>query len=148
MTPHDVCQKFNSIHWHDSKLLNLEIGKNSSGVTEEVRFDVQLLINPVPGNYKWEPRVIIFRECRLVQACLDLQVMRMCSHDISSAECVEDSPLKKEFERQIENEPLKVKPEKNPLANSLQFTISLIPPSGRITIFAKDFDVVPPPSIR
>jgi hypothetical protein len=146
MTPHDVCQKFNSIHWHDSKLLNIEIGKNSSGVTEEVRFDAQLLVNHVPGNYAWEPRAIVFKECRLVQACLDLQAMRMCSHDISSAECLEDSPLKAELERQIMNEPLKIKPEKNPLAGSVQFTITLIPPSGTITIFAKDFDVLSPPS--
>lgn len=119
-------RRFNAIHWHDSKLLGLQFSR--IGGEDQVRVTVLLREPQGPGT----PVVIVFTESTYIALEVDLEGKRLCSDDISGAEC------------HLTSEWLRTLSERNPDDNFggyLHFEIGLIPPGGTINILAKDFVV-------
>ncbi len=122
-------QRFNSVRWHDSKLLGLCFYREGS--EELVKISLQLL----GEESALTPVDLIFKESTYVKLEVDLEGKSQCSDDISDAECSAES----EFLRTLS--------ERNPydsFKGYLHFRISLIPPGGAINILAKDFSLEPP----
>lgn len=134
-----ICERFNSLHWHDSKLTNVQMLRNENSHTDDLHLSIKLLVNAEPGNYVWNKVKIVIKECTILKLDLDLDGKRVCSDQIARAFCSTASSLKS----QIEQEQLKA--EVNPLLEYLHFSILLIPPGGEINIFAKDFELIKEP---
>ena len=123
-----IIQRFNSIGWHDSKLLGLSFYRANS--EEQVRISLQLL----GEGGVLRPSEIIFKESTYVKLEVDLEGKRVCADDISDAEC------------RASSEWIKTLSDQNPhdsFEGYLHFAIDLIPPGGKINILAKDFAVRP-----
>ena len=121
-------QRFNNIRWHDSKLLGVSFYRSAS--EELVRISLQLLGQ---GNLLTATD-LIFKGSTYIKLEVDLEGKRVCADDISDAECYASS----EWARALS--------ERNPhdsFEGYLHFTISLIPPGGRVNVLAKDFVVGP-----
>jgi hypothetical protein len=119
-----IIQRFNSVRWHDSKLLGLCFYREGS--EELVKISLKLLEKD--GILK--PVDLLFRESTYIKLEVDLEAKSQCSDDISDAECLAESEL------------LRSLTAGNPydsFEGYLQFRISLIPPGGAINILAKDF---------
>jgi len=137
--PQDICRRFNSLHWHDSKLVGVHISYSADDRTDDVCFQIELLTNPQPGNYQWKSAKLKITECTIIKLDMDLDGKHVCSDDIAEAFCTAESPLKDQLERE------QLKHEEKPLAGYLHFRISLIPPGGEIDLFAKDFELLMEP---
>jgi hypothetical protein len=91
------------------------------------------------GNERQEKH-IVFRECRIVLADLDLLGVLMCRGDIASAVCypnaVELERTKRDKTRQFD-----LPEDHNPLEECLGFRIQMIHPGGEIVVFARDFEL-------
>jgi hypothetical protein len=127
-TTSSTIQRFNSIHWHDSKLLSVSFYRSAS--EELVKISLQLLGE---GGLLTEAD-LIFKGSTYVKLEVDLEGKRVCADDISDAECYASS----EWTRALS--------ERNPhdsFEGYLHFSISLIPPGGAINVLAKDFVVGP-----
>jgi hypothetical protein len=119
-----IIRRFNSIKWHDSKLLGVSFYR--AGSEELVKISLELIeAGRVP-----EPCQMIFVASTYIQLDVDLDAKRVCADDISSAECHASS----EWVRKLT--------EGNPhdtFEGYLHFEIGMIPPGGTINILAKDF---------
>lgn len=117
-------QRFNSIRWHDSKLLALCFYR--AGSEELVKISLRLL----EEGGALRPIDLVFKDSTYLKLEVDLEGKSQCSDDISDAECL------------FESEWLRTLSEQHPydsFGGYLHFRISLIPPGGSINILAKDF---------
>ncbi len=129
-----VCERFNRISWHDSKLLAAQILRSPGGQCDEVSLNVRLRVGP--NGIQWKEARVRFKDCTLVLLDLDLAGKRVCGDDIATAYCERDSALKERIQRD------RLRREPNALAAFLHFCVSLIYPGGQINIFAKDFELL------
>jgi hypothetical protein len=137
----DICGRFNSMHWHDSKLTGFHLKLRDDDQIFEVGLDLRLLTDIRPGNYQWENQRLEIKECRLIKLDLDLLGMQLCGGDIASATCEKDSAMKRKVERdELPN--FSLPQGEDPLAGILHFRILLIHPGGEINLFAKGFNVL------
>jgi hypothetical protein len=125
-------QRFNSILWHDSKLVGLSFYK--SECEERVKLFLELLGND--GSLR--PAEIIFKECAYFQADVYLEAKSMCADDISGAGCYESSDWKSAVS---EPSPSDVILGGRGFEEYLHFRVSMCPPGGTINILAKDFSL-------
>jgi hypothetical protein len=123
-------QRFNTISWHDSKLVGLSFYRK--GEEEQVKVSLQILGER--GDLTLAE--IVFRECAYVEAEVYLEAKRMCSDDITDAECSPSSDWKKAISK---SGPYDVIRGDRHLEEYLHFRISLCPPGGTINVLAKDF---------
>lgn len=131
----NICKRFSSIKWHDSKLISLQLLPGGDNLHDELWLNVRLLTNTKESPYKYTSAKLILRNCTFIKLDIDLTFKNMCGGDISGAYCEHESPLRKEIEkRQIKNE--------MPLDQYLLFNITLIPPGGEIKVFAKNFELI------
>ena len=130
-----ISERFNSINWHDSKLIEMHINYIADHHCNDIHLKIRLLINPNPGNYEWVNGTVILRNCTIVRMNLDLTAKLICSDDISMAFCERETLLKKQIEMD------ELRNEDTPLADYFHFHFSLVPPGGEIDVFAKDFDL-------
>lgn len=126
-----TAQRFNSIRWHDSKLLDLSFHRSGG---EEVKMSLELL----GEGGAHTAAEIIFKESAYIEADVYLDAKAMCADDISDAECHVSSEWKDTVSQPGPYDPI--------LGNRhfeqhLHFAITLCPPGGRINILAKDFSV-------
>ena len=133
---HSVSERFNKIHWHDCKLIEVHIAYIADSHHNDIYLKIRLLTNPEPGNYVWANASLIIKDCTIIRMNLDLTAKLTCSDDISAAFCERETVLKKQIERDA------LKYEDNPFTNYLHFHIGLIPPAGEIDMFARDFDLI------
>jgi len=134
-SPEDICSRFNSVHWHDSKLVGVQISHTKEDLPDDVYFEIELLTNPQTTNHRRTKTRLIMKDCTIIKLDLDLAGKFVCAHDISTGFCTQESLLKRQIEREL-------KYEQKPLAEYLHFTISLIPPGGEINLFARDFELL------
>lgn len=123
---HSVIQRFNSIRWHDSKLLGLSFYR--VGSEEQVKISLQLLGE---GGIL-APTDMVFTESTYVDLRVDLEGKCVSADDISGAECYVSSEWTKTLAKQNPHDSFE---------GYLHFEIYLIPPGGKINILAKDFAV-------
>lgn len=119
-------QRFNNIRWHDSKLRALSFYR--SGSEEQVKISLELR----GEGGVLTPTNLVLKGSTYIVLEVDLEGKRVCSDDISGAECYASS----EWIRNLS--------ERNPhdnFAGYLHFEIGLIPPGGTINILAKDFSL-------
>lgn len=120
----DVVQRFEGIRWHDSKLVALCFYR--AGSEEQVRISLELL----EQGGALRPAEIIFAESAYLETDVYLQAKRVCSDDISSAQCHTSSDW------------IMALRDRNPhdtFEGYFHFEIYLIPPGGTINILAKEF---------
>lgn len=132
-----ICQRFNKINWHDSKLIEINIAYISDYHRYDIYLKIKLLTNPMPGHYDWRDAILRIRDCTIIRMNVDLTAKLTCADDISVAYCEKETPLKKQIER------VDLTHEENPLADYLHFHLGLIVPGGDVDIFAKNFDLEP-----
>lgn len=126
----EVCNRFNEISWHDSKLRSFAVVRE--GDRDNVIFQLEL---QKPPELALEPATLTLVDATYLRADLDLDGKYQCSDDIFSADCQVESELKKELlTSQFKHNP-------DALDGYYHFDFYLIPPGGRIQVFARDFEL-------
>jgi hypothetical protein len=125
-----IIERFDAIRWHDSKLLGLCFYRTEQ--EEQVKVSLVLLgegtaMTPAEGT---------FIDCVYVEAEVYLEAKRMCSDDISSAECYISSDWKKAVSEPGLYDVIRGDRRFEPY---LRFRITMCPPGGTINILAKGF---------
>ena len=130
MTSTEIVESFNNIQWHDSKL-------RSFGVAREADQDNVVLHLELRGfpDSVFTTAILTLCDATYLKAEVDLDGKFQCSDDISSAGCETESSLKEELLRSQ----LKYSP--TALDGYYLFDIYLIPPGGRIQVFARTFEL-------
>ena len=140
----EICNRFDAIHWHDSEIQQISIKKDAAKNTYDIVFDLRLItqFSDSERKYIYEGRHLIFKHCRITLLDLDLLGMLLCRGAIADAVCYKDAmELEKKIRDKAKNFDL---PERNnPLEYCLGFRIYMLPPSGNIFIFARDFELQP-----
>jgi hypothetical protein len=130
MTDLELCESFNKLHWHDSKLRSFGV------VRKDDRDDIvfQFELNGEPEG-RIIPATLTLVDATYLRAEVDLDGKYQCADDISSARCDVESTFKAELlSSQLKHSP-------TALDGYYYFDIYLIPPGGRIQVFAKTFEV-------
>ncbi len=127
----DICNQFEKLRWHDSKLKEFRLYE----VANRDEVSIEILWVPVSGN-DWTAGKVIFSNCTYLINDMDLDGKRLCADSIACGICEIDSELKHRLIR--EQFPL----EPRHLDDFLHFNIHLIDPGGDIHIFAKSFEVL------
>jgi len=126
-------QRFNSIAWHDSKLVGLRFYR--AGSEEQVSVSLELL----GEGDALTPAEIIFNESAYIEANVYLEAKRMCSDDISDGECYVSSAWK---DTVLEPSPYDViQGGRADFEQYLHFQITLCPPGGTVNILAREFSL-------
>ncbi|WP_263357984.1 hypothetical protein [Acidicapsa ligni] len=125
-------QKFNSISWHDSKLVGFCLYKHEG--EDRVRLSLELL----GAGGSLTPTDIVFKECVYFASDVYLAAKSMCADDISGAECYESSDWKNAVS---EPSPFDVILGGRGFEEHLHFSVSMCPPGGTINILARDFSL-------
>ena len=137
----EICANFSKLYWHDSKLIDLHILLRSEPRGYDVRFRLDLIVGFPGGKVEYKRHSAIFRDCRIIQTDLDLLGVLFCGGDIGSASCYTDAVELEERERAGAKD-FDLPDFHLPLKDCLGFFIEMIPPGGKILIFAKDFELV------
>jgi hypothetical protein len=85
-----ICESFSQIRWHDSKLLGLNLIKNTEKPQYDLRLDLNLIVSFSEGRIERRKRSALFSDCRIIQTDLDLLGILLCSGDIGAAGCYPD----------------------------------------------------------
>jgi hypothetical protein len=126
----ELCESFNKLQWHDSKLRSFGIVRKND--RDDVVFQLELL-GKSEGHYV--PATLTLVDATYLKTEVDLDGKYQCADDISSARCDVESPLKAELlSSQLKHSP-------TALDGYCCFDIYLIPPGGRIQVFAKTFEL-------
>lgn len=128
-----VIERFNSLRWHDSKLVGACFYKSDG--EDRVKLSLEIL----GDGGKLTSAEMIFKECAYFASDVFLAAKSMCADDISGAECYETSAWKNAVS---EPQPFDVIQGNRELEQHLHFSISLIPPGGTIDLLARDFELV------
>jgi hypothetical protein len=130
MTNSELCERFNIVQWHDSKLRSFAV------VRQGDRDDVvlQLELRGLP-KAELTPATLTLVDATYMRADVDFEGKRECSDDISSARCQMESALREE----LLTSQFKYSPKA--LDGYYHFDFYLIPPGGRIQVFARAFEL-------
>lgn len=138
----EVCTRFNSIGWHDSRVVGLHLIPRIEYEVHDFYVDVRLLKGDPSANDGYLAAKLLFRDCRIVQLDLDLLGMQLCGGDISTAFCESDAASREQAERG-RLQKFDLPQEEDALNAFFYFKILLIPPGGEINIYARDFELHP-----
>ena len=125
-----MCQSFNELAWHDSKLRAIHI--QHRGDVDDVVVEVEL--READGS-NLTPTKVVLEDVAFVFCDLDLQGKSQASDDISSAKCSVESTLK----QKIQDERLKFSPDV--LSTYVHFNFYLVPPFGSLDVIASGYRV-------
>jgi hypothetical protein len=125
-------QKFNSIRWHDSKLVGFCLYKAEG--EDRVRLSLELLA----ADGSLTPTEIVFTDCAYFAVDVYSEAKSMCADDISNAKCYESSDWKSMVSKPSPYDPIQGG---RGLEEHLHFSVSMCPPGGTINVLAKDFSL-------
>jgi hypothetical protein len=125
-------RRFQSVQWHDSKLVGLCFYRAG----DEDRVKLSLELQGRDGSLT--PAEITFKESAYIEADVYLRAKSMCSDDIAGAECYESSDWKSTVSQPTAYDPIQGGRGLEPF---LHFSISMCVPGGTIDILAKDFSL-------
>lgn len=132
MINYELCESFNRLQWHDSKLRSFAIVREQD--RDNLVFEVEL--RGISAE-ELKPATLILMDATYVRAELDLAGKHQCSDDISRASCDLRSPLREELlASQFKYTP-------TALDGYYHFDFYLIPPGGRVQVFARGFELRP-----
>lgn len=121
-----VQDQFNSIRWHDTKLLGFRVERVSD------HDEVELTIRQMAGRPAASTFKLRFEECTFLTVEIDIEGKRLCADDISGAQCHRSSNWIHTLSE--------IHPHDN-FQGWLHFEIGLIPPGGTLNFLAKGFSV-------
>ncbi len=128
MLSQDICDSFNRIRWHDSKLRSFSVDRDEDGDYVVLQLELRTVSTP-----DLTPATMTLIDATYMRIEVDLESKYQCGDDISSAICLIDSELKKELvETKLKNSPCD-------LDGYYLFDFYLIPFGGRLQIFAREF---------
>lgn len=122
---------FTKLPWHDAKLLELRIARDSVLDQDNLACVVEFMA----AHNSWHRAVVTLSDCTIAKIDLDLDGKRVCADSIFSATCERESALKRSLEAG------QLRGERHPLSDYYHFHILLVAPGGELSVFAKDFDV-------
>src|SRR5262245_15891369 len=93
MTSNDLCDRFNKLEWHDSKLRSFAVVRDDDD-RDNVLFNLELR---GISEQELTPATLTLEDATYLRADVDLEGKSECSDDISSAVCEIESALKKEL---------------------------------------------------
>ncbi|MBV9179720.1 MAG: hypothetical protein JO356_00290 [Acidobacteria bacterium] len=126
----EICSRFNKVLWHDSKLCSFAVVRE--GDRDDIVFNLEL--RGMPG-LELTPAILTLIDATYLKAEVDLDGKHQCADDISSAHCHARSALRDELLRsQFQHSP-------TALDGYYHFNLYLIPPGGRIDVFARNFEL-------
>ena len=125
-------ERFNSLRWHDSKLIGLCFYKSNG--EDRVKLSLEL----IGESGALTQAEMIFKECAYFEANVYLEAKSMCADDISGVECYESSDWKTSVS---EPSPFDVILGGRGFEEHLHFSVSMCPPGGTINILARDFSL-------
>lgn len=128
----DICESFNSLIWHDSKLRGIRICHRDDNI-DDIVLDIE--IRPTASELEHVPMTVVLEDVAFFICDLDVQGKRECGDDISSAKCSDQSELK----TKLQEERLKSSP--NALKEYFHFHFYLIPPGGTVDVLAAAFRI-------
>jgi hypothetical protein len=131
-----TCDIFNSLNWHDSRLIGFSLFPSADGKSHELYFDIDFISIDDAKSIVWIHKKLILLDCTIAKIDLDLEGKKICSDSIAVAFCYKNSSYK----HKIETEQLKG--EENPLENYYHFCIQLINPGGVFNVFAKNYEMM------
>jgi hypothetical protein len=135
-TGNKLCERFNKLEWHDSKLRSFGVVRDDDDGDNVV---LNLELRGI-SEQELTPATVTLEDATYLRADVDLEGKAECSDDISTAVCEGESALKKELlESQLKHSP-------TALDGYYLFDIYLVPPGGRIQVFARSFKLEPSPA--
>ena len=118
----------NRLSWHDSKLRSFSVVRHDD--TDDVVLKLELR---GISEAELTPATLTLKDAVYIKMEMDLEGKFQCADDISSASCKVESELRNELLRsQFKYSP-------TALDGCYLFDLYLIPPGGRIQVFAKSF---------
>jgi len=140
--PCQICESFNGIELHDSKLVSLRLRREQTrngADIDNVELSLKLLRHS-RGTSEYVDAVLIFKDCGALRMDLDLIGKQLCADDIASALCQSVSAMDATIAEG------RSASRHNDAVGFLHYTITLIPPGGEVHIFARDNELalVPP----
>src|SRR6185295_8653090 len=128
-----ICESFSQIRWHDSKLLGLQLFRNTEKPQYDLQLDLDLIVGFSEGKIERKRQSALFSDCRIVQTDLDLLGVLLCSGDIGAAGCYPDSV---ELEKRTRDKVrlFDLPQDLNPLPEFIGFFFEMVPPGGQVII--------------
>ncbi len=137
----DVCRKFESYLWHDSKISSFQIIEREHGEADDISFILDLSMKPSP-QYETKKAELIFKDCVFLKADLNLKGKQFCGDDLSGAHCKTESELKESYINNLQSLGVSIaQQERVNLSKIFHFQLIFIQPGGEINILAKDFEI-------
>ena len=123
-----IRERFEALQWHDSKLRSFSVVRGADNDDIVLHLELRGLSEP-----ELTVATLTLKPATYLKAEVDLDGKYQCSDHIMSAGCDAESELKNE----LVSSRFKYTP--TALDGYYLFDICLIPPGGRIQVFAKDF---------
>jgi hypothetical protein len=128
MTDAKCCEDLNHLSWHDSKLRSFSVVRQDD--TDDVVLNLELR---GVSESELTATTLRLKDAVYIKIEMDLEGKLQCADDISSASCKMESELREELLRsQFKYSP-------TALDGCFLFDLYLIPPGGRIQVFARSF---------
>jgi len=128
MTDAKCCEDLNRLSWHDSKLRSFSVVRHDD--TDDVVLNLELR---GVSESELTATTLTLKDAIYIKIEMDLEGKLQCADDISSATCKMESELREELLRsQFKYSP-------TALDGCFLFDLYLIPPGGRIQVFASSF---------
>lgn len=127
-------QKFENVHWHDSKLLDFKLIRISSQTENFHDLELNLSLRFKDGDFR--NATLVFKKCRILKLDLDLLGLVICGGDIGGVTFFKNSREAEIRYRNLSND-FDFPDSANPMDNALGCLIEMIHPGGYILIFAQ-----------
>ena len=136
----EVCARFSQNKWHDSRIVELHLVKESEG-RYDLLLDLNLITGYSEGKYEWARKTGRFANCRIIRSDLDILGMLLCGGAIGEASCYPDAI---QFERKHRDRAheFDLPDEHNELEGCVAFHFEMIHPGGELIVIARDFQLI------
>ena len=135
----DIVDRFNSMPWHDAKLLGISVQVDDSTYEHAVVLRCRMAATSSLGDTVL--RRVVILACRAMQARLDLLGKSCASNDISGASCNRETPRWREVVTDVRKRFDLYQEAEDAFDSLYLFEIELIPPGGDLVFLAGDFSI-------
>lgn len=128
-----IAERFTGFEWHDSVLKSIKIERSGA------EYEIWMRVTPPGSSSKnFTDIEAHFVGARAISTDIDLLSLRFCSGMIWDSDCYTDIASLETSRINLESLP-DLTPDTIDLDRIMLFSVSLVPPSGRIVVLAEDF---------